>query len=58
MSAAFFGKLITLNKKIQRLKGKFILCGINSTIFETFEITKLDLFFKIYKTEEAALQAF
>jgi anti-sigma B factor antagonist len=58
LSSAALGKLITLNKKLQAAGGKLILCNIAPQIFEVFEITKLDKFFKIHKEEQAALQAF
>ena len=58
LSSAALGKLITLNKKLQQAGGKLILCNIDPQIFEVFEITKLDRFFKIIKEEQAALQAF
>lgn len=58
LSSAALGKLITLNKKLQAAGGKLILCNIDPQIYEVFEITKLDKFFKIMKEEQAALQAF
>ena len=58
LSSAALGKLITLNKKLQQAGGKLILCNIDPQIYEVFEITKLDKFFKIMKEEQAALQAF
>ena len=58
LSSAALGKLITLNKKLQAAQGKLILCNIDAQIYEVFEITKLDKFFKIVKDEQAGLQAF
>ena len=58
LSSAALGKLITLNKKLQAVGGRLILCNIDPQIHEVFEITKLDKFFKIEKEEQAALQAF
>jgi len=58
LSSAALGKLITLNKKLQQAGGRLILCNIDPQIYEVFEITKLDKFFKIVKEEQAALQAF
>jgi anti-sigma B factor antagonist len=58
LSSAALGKLITLNKKVQGVKGKLVLCNIAPQIFEVFEITKLDKFFTIQKEEQTALQAF
>jgi anti-sigma B factor antagonist len=55
MSSAFLGKLITLQKKVQNLGGKQVLCEIRPEIHETFEITKLDQFFTIVENDEAAL---
>ena len=58
LSSAALGKLITLNKKLQQVGGKLILCNIDPQIHEVFEITKLDKFFNIQKEEQTALQAF
>lgn len=58
LSSAALGKLITLNKKLTTAGGKLILCNIDAQIYEVFEITKLDKFFKIMKEEQAALNAF
>ena len=58
LSSAALGKLITLNKKLQAVGGRLILCNIDPQIHEVFEITKLDKFFNIQKEEQAALQSF
>src|SRR6266478_3814774 len=58
LSSAALGKLITLNKKLQSVGGRLILCNIDPEIYEVFEITKLDRFFKIEKDEQGGLQAF
>jgi len=58
LSSAALGKLITLNRKLQAVRGRLILCGIAKEIQEVFEITKLDKLFTIHKEEQAALQAF
>jgi anti-sigma B factor antagonist len=58
LSSAALGKLITLNKKLNTGGGKLILCNISAQIYEVFEITKLDKFFKIVKDEQTGLQAF
>src|SRR5437763_1343031 len=57
-SSAALCKLITLNKKLQAVGGRLILCNIDPQIHEVFEITKLDKFYNIQKEEQAALQAF
>jgi len=58
LSSAALGKLITLNKKLQGVGGRLVLCNIVPQIYEVFEITRLDKFFNIQKEEQAALQAF
>jgi anti-sigma B factor antagonist len=58
LSSAALGKLITLNKKLQGVGGRLVLCNIDQQIYEVFEITRLDKFFNIQKEEQAALQAF
>jgi anti-sigma B factor antagonist len=58
LSSAALGKLITLNKKVKDAAGKLILCDISPQIYEVFEITRLDKFFRIEKDEQTALQAF
>jgi len=58
LSSAALGKLITLNRKVQAVRGKLILCGISAEIKEVFQITKLDKLFTIHAEEQAAMQAF
>jgi anti-sigma B factor antagonist len=58
LSSAALGKFITLNKKVKTAGGTLILCTIDPTIYEVFEITKLNKLFNIQKDEQTALQAF
>ena len=58
LSSAALAKLITLNKKLQQVNGRLILCGIAPEIREVFEITRLNRLFTIHEEEQAALQAF
>jgi anti-sigma B factor antagonist len=58
MSSAALGKLITLNKKVQSAGGRLVLCNIDASIREVFEITKLDKLFVIKNDEQEALQVF
>ncbi len=58
LSSAALGKFITLNKKVQAVGGKLVMCNINDDIFEVFEITKLNKLFNIQKDEQTALQTF
>jgi anti-sigma B factor antagonist len=58
LSSAALSKLITLNKKLQAVNGRLILCNIAPQIREVFEITKLNKVFAIHAEEQTALQAF
>ena len=58
LSSAALGKLITMNRKVQAVRGKLVLCNISKEIREVFEITKLDKLFTILPDEQSALQAF
>jgi anti-sigma B factor antagonist len=58
LSSAALAKFITLNKKLQQVEGRLILCNIDPQIREVFEITKLNKLFTIHDEEQAALQAF
>ncbi len=58
LSSAIGGKLITLNKKTGGIGGKLVMCGIDPTVYEVFEITRLNKLFNIHKDEQAALQQF
>jgi len=58
LSSAALAKLITLNKKLQQVEGRLILCNIDPQIKEVFEITKLNKMFTITPDQHAGLQAF
>lgn len=58
LSSAALGKLITLNKKIQSVKGRLALCCIDPEIKEVFEITGLKKVFNMYDDEQEAMQSF
>lgn len=59
LSSAALGKLINVHKRlVLQLKGNLVLCSIKEQIYEVFQITRLDKFFKIVKDEQVALQQF
>jgi anti-sigma B factor antagonist len=58
LSSAALGKLVTLNRKVREAEGRLVLCRINPTIYEVFEITKLNKLIDIRKDEQEGLQAF
>jgi anti-sigma B factor antagonist len=49
LSSHALGKFVTLKKKLHEIGGELILCNIDPFIYEVFEITGLDKFFKIEK---------
>ena len=55
MSSAVMGKLVGLLKRSKAAGGKLILCGIEESIFEIFEIMRFDKMFEIRKTEDEAV---
>jgi anti-sigma B factor antagonist len=58
VSFAFFGKLITLDKKVKAHEGVLKLSNIRPEIYEYFTITKLDRRFDIKDDEAEALATF
>ncbi len=58
LSSAALGKLISLHKRVLSAKGKLALCCIAPSIFEVFEITGLKKVFKVFDTEQEALESF
>src|SRR5260370_31206260 len=57
LSSAALGKLIKLNKKLQEVKGRLILCNIDPQIYQSFETPNLDPFFTIHKHEHDTLHS-
>jgi anti-sigma B factor antagonist len=58
LSSTALGKLITLKKKVEAVKGKLRLASIKPEIMEVFKITRLDTIFDIKKNVAEALKAF
>lgn len=38
----------------KKYKGKFILCGLQTLVYDVFKLTKLENYFDIYEDEETA----
>lgn len=55
LSSSALGVLIPLHGKLQTLKGRLILCSVNSDIMKVFEITKLNKLFIFKNTTSDAL---
>ena len=49
ISSAVLATLITLNSKVSSAGGRLALCNLDPQIYEVFEITKLDRFFRFEK---------
>ena len=58
LSSSALGVLIPLHEKIKKLKGRLVLCGVNSDIRKVFKITKLEKLFAFKSTEGDALSEF
>jgi anti-sigma B factor antagonist len=58
LSSAALGKLMELNKKVAKIKGKVKLCCIHRDVLEAFDILGLDRVFEIYAEEQKALDSF
>ena len=58
LSSAALGMLITINKKVNDTGGQLKLASIVPQIYELFKMTRLDGYFDIHDTDEAAVAAF
>ena len=57
LDSSGIGTLVEVFRRVNAYGGKLVLCGLNDRVLSVFEITKLDKFFKICKTETEALAA-
>jgi anti-anti-sigma factor len=58
LASAGLRVLITTSKRLQKCDGKFALCAIKPYVLEVFDISGLNKIFKMYDTQEAAIQSF
>ncbi len=58
MSSLVIGKLVLFRKKCKAQKVDAKLCSICPSVMGVFEVTRLDKIFKIYDSEEEALEEF
>jgi anti-sigma B factor antagonist len=58
ISSLALGKLVTLNKKVQAVGGKLVLCCIDPQIREVLAITRLERLFVIRGDRQEALRLF
>jgi len=58
MSSSTLGMLIRLSKHIGESGSALKLCAIKPTLYNVFEITKLDRLFEIYDTKAVAVKSF
>jgi len=58
IDSAGLASLIDLSKQLKNIQGSVFLCSFSPKIMSVFGITKLDRMFKIYETENEALQEF
>ncbi len=57
-SAAFLGKLITLERKVKGAGGVLRLCNMRAEVYEVLAITKLNRLFDVQVSEADALATF
>jgi anti-anti-sigma factor len=55
MSSAVMGKLVALLKKVKGSGGRLVLCNIEESIYEIFEIMRFDKMFEISPSVDEAL---
>jgi anti-sigma B factor antagonist len=58
ISTAMLGRLIGLNKKIERAKGQLKLCGLGPVLKDIFHISRLDRVFDLFEDVPGALAKF
>ena len=55
LSSAALNNLVVLNKKVQNQNGKFVLVGVQPPVYEVFNITGLNRWFKVADSMEEAM---
>lgn len=58
LSSQMIGTMISLHKRLEKIKGKMVLCGVHEDIYRIFTITRLDSTFVFAKDEQQALAQF
>ena len=58
VSSAMVGVIISINKKVQSMKGELRLAAVGPSIMEVFELTHLDKILKIYRNFDQAMHRF
>ncbi|MFQ6048804.1 MAG: STAS domain-containing protein [Phycisphaerae bacterium] len=58
LSSQALAVLLNLRSKLQKIKGKLVICGLRAELREVFRITKLERLFEFYADEQQALNAF
>jgi anti-sigma B factor antagonist len=58
LSTMMLGKIIALHKRIRAVGGRLALCGVESRLYDIFQILKLPQLVPVYAEEQEALQTF
>ncbi len=58
LSSQALGVLLTIKKKCEAIKGRFVLCALREELMKVFKITQLDKLFDFYRDDSAALASF
>lgn len=55
VDSAGLGAILALHKRLQRVGGEVVLCGLNKSVMKTVELLRLDMVISIFPTVDAAL---
>lgn len=58
LGSLYLARLLVLHRRIQRDKGRLILCCLHPMVVEALTFTKLDSIFEVAADQEAALASF
>ena len=56
--SAGMGSLLTLQKRIAERKGKLVICGLNRSVAEVFQMVGFDMIFATFPDAEQAARSF
>lgn len=58
LAAAFLGKMITLNRKLNFVQGKLVICGLQEEMRNVFSATRLNRIIDVADSRESGLKVF
>ncbi|MHC4717143.1 MAG: STAS domain-containing protein [Planctomycetota bacterium] len=58
LSSMMLGVLVRLQRRVEGIKGRLVLCGLRPDLMRVFKITQLHKLFEFYRNENEALNSF